>query len=404
MKKYLHKPTTISIVIFSIILFSFLCVHVLFHFIGNVRDVLGEQFTDVLKLMHFFASSLLCVIFLYFVSFISLCVEKTVRIFKESLQTKIFRAFQILNALWGAVILIFSIRVLPFILLENLSDSIVVMLKDSLYFRYVSSEDVEMVAGYWTLLFWIWCFSYGVITLFVSARNDKHVKTINRIIQEQNRKLQLNAYLGYNYELCTFFQQVKIPYDELNQENGSLGEFLAYHSMVSNGLIEGKYYFNREIPKADGLFTEVDLLYVHQQGIIVIENKHYSTRVFGKATDYDLTIIDRNGKKQSIYNPIKQNENHVMAMIDYLKSEGLYVDEKTMPMYSVVVFTSDNNDNTDDIISGIDLYGCHSFVCTNRNLPIVVRKLLDSKEAAAKVNVNQIGDIMSSLKIRYKAE
>ena len=169
---------------------------------------------------------------------------------------------------------------------------------------------------------------------------------------------------------------------------------------MKNGL-EAEYIFNREIPKDNGLFTELDLIILHKNGIIVLENKHYSTRIYGKATDYDLTIIDHTGQKISIYNPIRQNEQHVAALTKYLQEKNLYINDIVTPIYSVVVFTSINN-RSDDIISGIDPTGTKTTICTSENLYFIIQNLLLKNTVNTNIDILKIKEVLTPLSIRQK--
>lgn len=99
---------------------------------------------------------------------------------------------------------------------------------------------------------------------------------------------------------------------------------------------------NIYVPKADGTTSEIDLLYITQKGIFVIESKNYSGYIFGNENNKNWTVTYYIGKnfwgknqieKDHFYNPIWQNRYHIITLKKYLKMN--------IPMYSIIVFSDD---------------------------------------------------------------
>lgn len=292
-------------------------------------------------------------------------------------------------------------------------------LYDTLYFRNLPDfRNLPALSG--STVFQSWSImapgflALAPFILFFAAyrktkiRRDLQAVIRSEIAQQERVKAaeiarqERNNSLGFEYEMSDFYKQTGIPYSRLCQRDGTLGEFEVYRKLMNEGLSGAVYVFNREIPKNDGLFTECDLIIVHTKGLVVVENKHYTTRIFGNAVDYDLSMIDHAGRKKSIYNPIKQNENHVLALKQYLSTYGLYVDDATTPVYSVVVFTAVDGDSSDDFISGINLEGVETKVCTSQNVAQTIMHLLNHTSAGAKLNSEKISEILLSLSVRKK--
>lgn len=268
-------------------------------------------------------------------------------------------------------------------------------LSNTLYFQCIRSySDYDSIGRYWGMMPLFCCFGSSIIAFVGCSRVEKKRKAA---IDEKDKRMEqeaINSYLGFDYQSCDYYTQTKIPYQKLCKDDGTWGEFEAYR--VLREVEDAKCLFNREVPKENGLCTELDLIVVHQKGIIVIENKYYTTRVYGRATDHDLTIINRKGQKQSIYNPVIQNENHVRALKNYLQTRGLYENDCVTPISSIVVFTVGTNDKTDDFISGIDTEGTSTIICTSQNLAHTVERLLD-KSSCAHINSESVYDIISKL-------
>lgn len=82
--------------------------------------------------------------------------------------------------------------------------------------------------------------------------------------------------------------------------------------------------------------AEIDIVQVTRKGIFVVECKYRTDEVSGSAIEcfWDIT---RNGKKiATMYNPIKQNANHIKTLESYLKKEGI----EAPTVYNVVVIVA----------------------------------------------------------------
>lgn len=79
--------------------------------------------------------------------------------------------------------------------------------------------------------------------------------------------------------------------------------------------------------------AEIDIIQVTRKGIFVVECKYRTDKVSGSAIEY-FWDITRNGKKiATMYNPIKQNANHIKTLESYLKKEEI----EAPTVYNVVV-------------------------------------------------------------------
>lgn len=82
--------------------------------------------------------------------------------------------------------------------------------------------------------------------------------------------------------------------------------------------------------------AEIDIIQVTRKGIFVVECKYRMDEVSGSAIEY-FWDITRNGKKiATMYNPIKQNANHIKTLESYLKKEGI----EAPTVYNVVVIVA----------------------------------------------------------------
>ncbi len=94
---------------------------------------------------------------------------------------------------------------------------------------------------------------------------------------------------------------------------------------------KGRILRNVYLPKDNGETSEVDVVYITQKGIYVIESKFYSGWIFGNEKDTNWTVSYPNGEKRRFYNPILQNKTHIKWMRRFLG--------ENIPLFSVIVFS-----------------------------------------------------------------
>ena len=118
------------------------------------------------------------------------------------------------------------------------------------------------------------------------------------------------------------------------EEKGEIGEDIIYRDLAR---IKGRKAFlpNCYIPKHNGGTTEIDLIFLHESGVYVIESKNYSGWIFGdEEQEYWTQCLQSVGgiaAKKQFYNPLWQNEIHIYALMELLQDD-------TFPYYSYIVF------------------------------------------------------------------
>lgn len=98
---------------------------------------------------------------------------------------------------------------------------------------------------------------------------------------------------------------------------------------------KGKTLKNIYIPKDNGETSEIDLVYITQKGIFVIESKNYSGWIFGDAYSQYWTSSLPNGEKNRFYSPLKQNRTHIKWLASYMANYSSI----SIPMFSIIVFS-----------------------------------------------------------------
>ena len=95
-------------------------------------------------------------------------------------------------------------------------------------------------------------------------------------------------------------------------------------------------YHDLIIKKKNGEFSQIDLVLVTSEGIIVFEVKDFSGWIYGSGSNTNWTkVLSYGRKKYKFYNPIKQNNNHISELRKTLKQF------ENIPFFSVIVFFGD---------------------------------------------------------------
>ncbi|MDI3234252.1 nuclease-related domain-containing protein [Exiguobacterium antarcticum] len=121
-----------------------------------------------------------------------------------------------------------------------------------------------------------------------------------------------------SFEKSTYKQVTQECFLKAVRDKGIWGEYLTTRQLEK---VEGygKFVMNTYLPKARGKgLTEIDITFIHESGIYVLESKNYSGWIFGKEADRQWTQMFKNRYKQRFYNPIKQNEQHLKSMEQFL--------------------------------------------------------------------------------------
>lgn len=114
-----------------------------------------------------------------------------------------------------------------------------------------------------------------------------------------------------------------------NSRLGEYGEFLSMKEIVDVG--QGfDFYYKIASNVHIGVTTEIDLVWIHETGIYVIESKNYSGWIYGDLRQRNWTKTFPK-YKEKFYNPIWQNNGHINALQRILGNSYPYI--------SVIVFS-----------------------------------------------------------------
>ena len=117
---------------------------------------------------------------------------------------------------------------------------------------------------------------------------------------------------------------------------GTISELLLILQLLKKGFPSVTIYHELIIKKDNNGFSQIDLVLVTSEGIIVIEVKDYSGWIYGSGNNTNWTKVLSYGKKKyKFYNPIKQNNNHISELRKTLNQF------ENIPFFSVIVFFGD---------------------------------------------------------------
>ncbi len=400
MKKYLHIPKKIFIVFCAIFVVAF---GVSVFLYSSQASISATADFNIDKMLNYFLFTVIfgMITVAFFIAYVIRCaglLVENINMENKNLLKLAKTIITIENILGVGLIVLFYHTITS-------AREIATKIKLNLNNLYVDeSVKYEMKYVFVGLLSFL-CLGIAIV-FFVNAKRQNKLYKNNKttIKREQENTVaceERNSELGFVYEECEFFKQTQLSYDSLKHNDGTRGEFEIFKQLREYENSGAKFAFNREIPKGDGLTTEIDVLMLHKNGIVVVENKDYSGIIYGKAYENTWTYIDSKGSKISIYNPVKQNEAHIKALKMFLENQQIIDKDRTIPIYSVIVFTDFKTNKSDEIISRINMNGNNTKLCTSQNLKFVVDKLLE-ENAEHTVDVEKVNTILMRLSVRKK--
>lgn len=127
---------------------------------------------------------------------------------------------------------------------------------------------------------------------------------------------------------------------------GQRGEMRVQRALGED--IDGVQYLINDITLTDdnGQTSQIDHVFVNENGIWVIETKTYSGMIFGSENNSHWTQVLAYGhEKNTFYNPLKQNNTHLYRLGKQLKP--------SIKLHSVIVFASPDVDIKNVSASGV---------------------------------------------------
>ena len=115
------------------------------------------------------------------------------------------------------------------------------------------------------------------------------------------------------------------------EEKGSIGENKV--SLILKGNVFKEHYLINDLILTDGVgnSSQIDHIFINENGVWVIETKTYSGKIYGEANQTKwVQSINYGHSNHKFYNPIKQNATHVYRIAQAIGNH--------YPIHSLVVF------------------------------------------------------------------
>jgi len=106
--------------------------------------------------------------------------------------------------------------------------------------------------------------------------------------------------------------------------------------LLKHGIPAQTIFHDLCVEKSNDKFAQIDVVVATTEGIIVFEVKDYSGWIFGSGNNSHWTkVLAYGNKKYRFYNPIKQNQNHIVTLRKQLKQF------QSIPFFSIIAFYGD---------------------------------------------------------------
>ena len=172
-------------------------------------------------------------------------------------------------------------------------------------------------------------------------------------------------------------------------DRGLYSEFLtvkAVEGIANKERIVVNAYFEKVRTASET--TEVDVIYINNAGIFVLESKNFSGWIYGNDSDKNWTQVLNRNTKNRFYNPVKQNAGHISAI------EKLLGEEYKGLCRNIVVFSSRCT------LKDVTVTSPNVKVLKRDDLRRVVKEL----SANSKLNDQQIDDIADKMYLYSNAD
>lgn len=107
-------------------------------------------------------------------------------------------------------------------------------------------------------------------------------------------------------------------------------------TLLKSGIPAVTIFHDLYLRKANGTYSQIDVVVATKVGLIVFEVKNYSGWIFGNGDQRQwIQMLNYGQEKYRFYNPILQNSMHITHLRKQVKQF------EKLPIYSVVVFYGD---------------------------------------------------------------
>lgn len=206
--------------------------------------------------------------------------------------------------------------------------------------RYRRNNDAGIIFMIFVAISLIWQFFIGVIN-FIQGNSEPILIGLGLIalliiiilLLRSSYKAKKFKQLLSGYESTPYYVDYKVPYKLLAKDRGRVFEIEIYNRLKKEFGNSIFIHLNLLIPKLNAIneYSEIDLVVLHTSGIYVVEVKNLSGPVTGNddqeywkpfvksinengQSTYDQNFAIKGINKFGLYNPIRQNEYHILSL------------------------------------------------------------------------------------------
>lgn len=168
-----------------------------------------------------------------------------------------------------------------------------------------------------------------------------------------------------------------------NEAKGLYGEWSVDHGISAAQKMgyTGRTLHNAYVPKAQGMHTEIDVLYITRKGVFVFESKNHLGWFFGDGESTYWTLTTPSGNKFKIYNPILQNKGHIQHLSKYIAQK--------VPFFSVIAYSEQCQ------IKKISKIPNNTYMVHYSDIPLVIQHVWTSHPDV--MSNNQVVELFNTL-------
>lgn len=131
--------------------------------------------------------------------------------------------------------------------------------------------------------------------------------------------------IKYNlYKKSIYYTETKNKYHNVVKSSNSYNDYLIVSELSKLPGIS-KFIINAYITSSTRKTTELDIIFIHETGIYVVNYANYSGWIYGNEDSKNWVQILENKQKNFFYNPILQNQSHIRALDRELQTKDLHL-------------------------------------------------------------------------------
>jgi len=217
----------------------------------------------------------------------------------------------------------------------------------------------------------------------LSAVSDAEVRTFRQTMSYIAIGIFAIIILFVCFSILRKIRDRKLLNTVTKSNRGTRSERNLVLKLLKNGIPAHTIFHDLYLEKHSGNFSQIDLAVITEVGIVVFEVKDYSGWIFGRGNQSQWTkMLARGRQKYSFYNPIMQNNNHIVALRKKLRQFG------NIPFYSIVVFYGNC------VLKDIDFVPHGTFLVKSNRVLDVMGIIMKSNESLKYTNEEEVVKVL----------